>query len=180
MVYIRVWLSYISFSKMLKIFLLSVFFMGISLMLSSYVRSAYDHLPTLKQEEKGNAQDVMIKAYGKSGLEWTLQGKSLYTERSDVMLISALLQTQKEKIMADKAFINRDTLRGYAEGNVQIVGENFYAKTDKADIDLKEGKIWGDTKVVLKEDAKEIYGESFAVELRPLRIIIKKAKVKLE
>ncbi|SNZ11626.1 LPS export ABC transporter periplasmic protein LptC [Hydrogenobacter hydrogenophilus] len=165
---------------MLKIFLLSVFFMGISLVLSSYVRSAYDHLPTLKQEEKGNAQDVMIKAYGKAGLEWTLKGKNLYTKNGNILLISALLQTQKEKITANRAFINRDTLKGYVEGNVQIVGENFYAKTDRANIDLKEGKVWGNTKVILKEEGKETYGESFTVELRPLRIIIKKAKVKLE
>lgn len=156
------------------------FFLTItSVMLSSYVRSAYEDIPTFKQEEESVAQDVMIKAYGKAGLEWTLRGKNLYTKNGNILLISALLQTEKEKIAANRAFINRDTLKGYVEGNVEIVGENFYAKTDRANIDLKEGKVWGDTRVILKEEGKETYGESFTVELRPLRIIIKKAKVKL-
>jgi|GEM_PF-811230 len=165
---------------MFRTVLMSLFLTIASVMLNSYVRSAYKHMPTFKQEEESTAQDVMIKAYGKAGLEWTLRGKQLYTKNGDVLLISALLQTEKEKITADRAFINRDTLEGYVEGNVEIKSENFYAKTDRANINLKEGKVWGNTNVFLKEEGKETYGESFTLELRPLKIIIKKAKVRLE
>ncbi|WP_340691140.1 hypothetical protein [Hydrogenobacter thermophilus] len=165
---------------MLKIILFSLSLITLFTLLKLYVEKTYQDLPKVRQEERGVAQDISIKAYGKSGIEWTLKGKSLYAEGRSVMLKDALLHTDKERIRADQVFIDRDTLKGYAEGKVEILGEDFYAQTDRADLDLKDGKIWGEGRVFLKEDKKETEGRGFQVQLRPLKIIIKSARVKLE
>lgn len=164
---------------MIRILLFSVSLIVLFTFLNLYVNETYQNIPRGRQENKGTAQDISIRAYGKSGFEWTLKGKSLSIEGRDVMLSNALMQTDKERIDADRAFINRDTLRGYVEGNVEIFGEDFYARTERAELDLKEGKVWGEGYILLREGSKETTGTGFQVQLRPLKIIIKKAKVRM-
>jgi hypothetical protein len=53
-------------------------------------------------------------------------------------------------------------------------------KTDRAELRLKEGLVYGDGKVVFEDGRNVAEGVGWRVEFKPMRVIINQAKVKLQ
>ncbi len=165
---------------MIRIVFFSVFFLALSAFVNSYVKKTYESISKVKSSTESSAEGISIKAYGKSGIEWTITGRYLYIKGSRLELKDAVFRTDKEEIRAKSSTIDRDTLKGLVEGGVKLTGEGLYAETQGANLDLKEGKIYGSGEVHLKEGNKETWGKGFIIYLRPTKVIIENAKVRIE
>ncbi|MFN3813412.1 MAG: hypothetical protein ACK4SM_02160 [Aquificaceae bacterium] len=165
---------------MIRIVLFSLLFLVLSAVVNSYVKKTYASISKVKGSAESSAEGISIKAYSRSGIEWTITGKYLYSKGSHLELKDAVFKTDKEEIRARRSTIDRDTLRGLVEGGMELTGEGIHAETQRANLDLKEGKVYGSGEIHLKEWKKETWGKGFTVYIRPMKVIIENAKVRLE
>lgn len=125
-------------------------------------------------------EGVTIKSYSKDGIEWTVKGKKLEVVKSDIRLIGVELSSKDGNIKAGEAYLDRLTGIGELKGGVELVSGNLIAKTAVAYMNLKEGEIWGEERLQIVEGKNSLEGSGFRVRLKPLQVIIKKGKVRIE
>ncbi len=133
------------------------------------------------QEEMVNLlEGVTIKAYSKTGIEWTINGKTLEVVGKDVKLYEAELFSKEANIRAVQAYIDRSTGEGKLTEGVEVKSEDITAKTQNADINLKEGKIWGEGDIQILQGESLVRGKGFEINLKPLKVIINRARVNMK
>ncbi len=133
------------------------------------------------QEEMINLlEGVTIKAYSRTGIEWTIRGKSLEVVGKDVKLYEAELFSKEANIKAVQAYIDRSTGEGMLTEGVEVKSEDITAKTQSAYINLKEGKIWGEGDIQILQGDNLIRGKGFEITLKPLKVIINRARTDIK
>ncbi len=129
------------------------------------------------QEEMVNLlEDVTIKAYSKTGIEWTIRGKTLEVVGKDVKLYEAELFSKEANIKAVQAYIDRSTGQGKLIEGVELKSEELNAKTQNAYLDLRDGRIWGEGEVQILQGDSLVGGRGFEITLKPLKVIINRAR----
>ncbi len=133
------------------------------------------------EEEMVNLlEGVTIKAYSRTGIEWTIRGKSLEVVGKDVKLYEAELFSKEANIKAVQAYIDRSTGEGMLTEGVEVKSEDITAKTQSAYINLKEGKIWGEGDIRILQGDNLIRGKGFEITLKPLKVIINRARTDIK
>ncbi len=159
---------------MLRSLLLSILIILLAFALKMYVNS---FAISGGQEEMVNLlEGVTIKAYSKTGIEWTIRGKGLEVVGKDVKLYEAELFSKEANIKAVQAYIDRSTGEGKLTEGVEVKSEDIIAKTQSAYINLKEGKIWGEGDVQILQEESLVRGKGFEINLKPLKVIINRAR----
>lgn len=125
-------------------------------------------------------EGITIRAYGKGGIEWTVQGEALEAVGRYVHLYRAELLSQEARIKAGNAYIDRLTGEGKLSEGVEFISKDVMAYTQSAYVNLREGRIWSEDEVRLVEGKNIVEGKGFEINLKPLRIIINRARVKME
>lgn len=163
---------------MLRSLLLSLLIIVFAYVLKLYVDSFKS---TKGQEEIVNTlEDIRIRAYSKIGIEWTITGRALEVVGKDVKLSDAELFSEDVNIKSTFAYIDRSSGEGKLTEGVEFKSKDINARTKTAYINLKEGRIWGDGEIELIQEKNHIRGEGFDITLRPLKVIINKARVNME
>ncbi|WP_448584393.1 hypothetical protein [Thermocrinis sp.] len=161
---------------MIRIMLLSL-----ALIFGSYMASFWimDHqsIPP-KKEEIGILEGINIKVFGKNGVEWYVEGSRAKIENSAVFIEQAKFQSDGATLVADKALIDRISGEGLLEGNVVLYTKEGIMSTPRAEVKLREGIAYGKEGIILKDTAHGIEGKEWYLQVKPLRVIIKKAKVR--
>jgi hypothetical protein len=124
----------------------------------------------------GYLERVSIKVYGKRGVEWELRGEKLYSIGAQVIMDKLTISSEEYVISALKGNIDRISGIGSLEGRVQIRGQALLIKTDRAMIDLRLKKVWGDGRIQVWRYKNYVSGEGYEIYLSPLKVIIKKVK----
>ncbi|MEN3028133.1 MAG: hypothetical protein ABDH29_02700 [Aquificaceae bacterium] len=125
-------------------------------------------------------EGVTIRSYGKSGFEWTIKGERLEVVGRDVKLVRAELLSKEATIRALEAYVDRSTGRGWLLGDVLLLSKDTRVKSQRVHMDLKEGEFRGEDGVEIYEGNNRIEGEAFHLRLKPMRIIISRARVNME
>ncbi len=163
---------------MLRSLLISLMIILTSYMLRAYVDSFE---PTGGEEKIVNRlEGVTIKSYSKGGIEWTIKGRSLEVVGKDVLLKDARLISEEATISAGEVYIDRTTGKGELLGGIELISKDLVAKSQRAYMELKEGRFYGDGRIELKEGNKKVEGYGFEIRLKPMRVIISKARVNIE
>lgn len=163
---------------MLKSLLISFLILLLVYFLKLYVdgfKSSQSGGQTVSQLE-----GITIRAYGKGGIEWTIKGEALRVVGRYVHLHHAELLSQEARIKAGNAYIDRLTGEGKLSEGVEFFSQDVVAHTQSAFVNLREGRIWSEDYVSLAEGKNLIEGKGFEINLKPLRIIINRAKVRME
>ncbi|ADC89495.1 hypothetical protein Thal_0862 [Thermocrinis albus DSM 14484] len=142
----------------------------------SYVKHLMKHSVS-KSDPRSELTKVQIKVFGDNGLEWTVEGHTLNLEGRVINILDARMYTQKEEITAEKVTLDRETGQGKAEGRLVVKVEDFVIEGSEAVFDLRKGTVQTEKKVLITEKDRRVEGEGCYVQLRPLRVIIKKPKV---
>lgn len=163
---------------MLRIFFLSLFIIFIAYQLRVYV----DNFKVVKgREEMVNLlEGVTIKAYSKQGIEWTIKGKTLEVVGKDVRFFGVELTSEDAHIWAGEAYIDRFTGKGKLLGGIRLHSKDITAVAKEAYVDLKEGEFGGDGEITLTEGKNRVEGTGFQIKLRPVQVIISRARVIME
>ncbi len=163
---------------MLRSLLLSILIIFLAFVLKMYVNS---FAISSGQEEMVNLlEGVTIKAYSKTGIEWTIRGKGLEVVGKDVKLYEAELFSKEANIKAVQAYIDRSTGKGRLLEGVEVKSENLKAETQTAYLDLKEGRIWGEGEVQILQGDSLVGGRGFEITLKPLKVIINRARMEMK
>lgn len=163
---------------MLRSLLISLMIIFASYMLRAYVDSFE---PTGGEEKIVNRlEGVTIRSYGKGGIEWTIKGRSLEVVGKDVLLKGAELISEEATIRAREVYIDRNTGKGELLGGIELTSKDLVAKSQRAYMDLREGRFYGDGRIELREGDKKVEGYGFEIRLKPMRVIISKARVNIE
>ncbi|HAV39790.1 MAG: hypothetical protein AB1353_07225 [Aquificota bacterium] len=163
---------------MLRSLLISLMIIFASYMLRAYVDSFE---PTGGEEKIVNRlEGVTIRSYGKGGIEWTIKGRSLEVVGKDVLLKGAELISEEATIRAGEVYIDRNTGKGELLGGIELTSKDLVAKSQRAYMDLREGRFYGDGRIELREGDKKVEGYGFEIRLKPMRVIISKARVNIE
>lgn len=163
--------------------MLRVVLLSLSLIVSSFLLHTYiEDIKAYRVQGKnlGMFDKVRIRSYSQKGIEWTVEGKALRVEGPMVELSEALLNSENAVLKAKKAVINRDTKEGRLEGDVELESKEFRAFTQRAEFDLKEGKVWGKDRIKLVQNNSKVEGEGFEIHIKPLRVIIEKSRTEME
>jgi hypothetical protein len=131
--------------------------------------------------EKSIAQDISIRVFGEGGEEWKVRGKELVSFGKELTLIDVLLESASGYVVrADSIVLERDKNRGVLKGRVEIRGEAFFVKTERATIDFGKNLLYGEDKVLVWRGRNFIEGKGFRAYLKPLRVIIGDVRTKHE
>ena len=163
---------------MIKIMLLSLTLIYGSYMASLWIRD-YQSLP-LKKEEIGILEGINVKVFGKNGVEWYVEGSRARIEDKTVFIEQAKFRSDDAILIADRALIDRLSGEGLLEGNVLLYTKEGTMSTQKAEVKLREGIAYGDGEIVLQDKSHTVEGKGWQLQVKPLRVIIKKAKVRLQ
>ncbi|MEJ5339767.1 MAG: hypothetical protein ACK42C_04860 [Aquificaceae bacterium] len=163
---------------MLRSLLLSLLIIVLAYTLKLYVDSF--KLAGGREEIVNLLEGVTIKAYSRTGIEWTIRGEALEVVGKDVKLSHSELFSEEADIKSSKAYIDRSTGEGKLMGGVELKSKDLNAKTQTAYINLKEGRIWGEEEIEVVQGRNIIRGKGFEITLKPLRVIINNAKVNME
>ena len=159
---------------MLRSLLLSILIIFLAFVLKMYVNS---FAISSGQEEMVNLlEGVTIKAYSKTGIEWTIRGKTLEVVGKDVKLYEAELFSKEANIKAFQAYIDRSTGQGKLIEGVELKSEELNAKTQNAYLDLRDGRIWGEGEIQILQGESLVKGRGFDITLKPLKVIINRAR----
>lgn len=132
-------------------------------------------------QEKSIAQGVSIKVFGESGEEWRIHGRELVSFGRELSLLDVELRSTSGYVVRASAItFLRDRNRGVLKGGVEIRGEAFFFKTDRATIDFNRDLLYGKGKVQVWKGRNFIEGKGFKAFLRPLKVIIGKVRTKHE
>ena len=63
---------------------------------------------------------------------------------------------------------------------MEVKSEDITAKTQSAYINLKEGKIWGEGDIQILQGDNLIRGKGFEITLKPLKVIINRARTDIK
>ncbi|QID33536.1 LPS export ABC transporter periplasmic protein LptC [Pampinifervens florentissimum] len=159
---------------MLRSLLLSILIILLASVLKMYVDSFA--MSGGQEEMVSLLEGVTIKAYSKTGIEWTIRGKTLEVVGKDVKLYEAELFSKEANIRAVQAYIDRSTGEGKLTEGVEVKSEDITAKTQNAYINLKEGKIWGEGDIQILQGESLVRGKGFEITLKPLKVIINRAR----
>ncbi len=130
----------------------------------------------LKNKENVNiAVNIEIKVFGEKGMEWTVKGESLNIDEPVVFFKNPVLKLDGYTIKADFAEVDRIKKVGNMKGNIEIFGEDLYAKTSEIFIDMNKNIIKGDTDIIIRRADHDISGKGFTMHLKPFKAIIGEA-----
>ncbi|WP_448587969.1 hypothetical protein [Thermocrinis sp.] len=163
---------------MIRILLICIFLIAGSYSASLWIAS-YRLLPSEKRDI-GILEGINIKVFGKEGIEWIIDGKKAKLENSTVLIEKAKFQSEDAVLLADIAFIDRISGEGFLEGNLKLYIKDATVLTERAEIRLKEGIAYGDRDIVIKDRTHTLEGKEWSLQIKPLRVIIKNAKTRLE
>ncbi len=125
-------------------------------------------------------EGVEVRVFGGKGEEWGVYGSRASLEDSKIFMEDIVLQSGETTLTAKNGSVDRDTGEGYLEGNVVLRTKEGVFKTDRAELKLKEGLVYGDGKAVFEDGRNVVEGIRWRVEFKPTRVIINQAKVKLQ
>lgn len=163
---------------MFRTFLLGIFIFSVAYLLRLYVDGFN---PAIGREEMVNTlEGITIRSYSKEGLEWTIKGKSMQVVGKDIRLFDVELTSEEATVRAREVMIDRSTGTGSLSGDVLLLSGNMRVKSQKVYMNLKEGQFSSDEKVEIRDEGNSIEAAGFQLSLKPLRIIISKAKVRME
>jgi hypothetical protein len=163
---------------MIKIILLSLLLIFMAYLGNRWVNS-YEVIPK-PTKEVSLLEGVEVKVFGGKGEEWRVYGSRARLEDSKIFMEDILLQSGEATLIAKNGSIDRDTGEGYLEGNVVLRTKEGTFKTDRAELKLKEGLVYGEGKVLFEDGRNVVEGVGWQVEFKPTRVIINQAKVKLQ
>jgi hypothetical protein len=163
---------------MTKIILVSLLLIFMAYLGNRWINS-YEVIP---KPTKGVSllEGVEVRVFGGKGEEWRVYGSSASLEDSKIFMEDILLQSEGMTLTSKSGSIDSDTGEGYLEGNVVLRTKEGVFKTDRAELRLKEGLVYGDGKVVFEDGLNVMEGVGWRVEFKPMRVIINQAKVKLQ
>lgn len=163
---------------MLKSSLLGILTVLVAYTLKTYVESSE---PRWKKEEIVNLiEGVTIRSYRKNGLEWTIKGHRLTAVGRDIRLTEVELFSKDGIVRAKEVYLDRATGKGELVGDVVLLSEGLRVESQHVLMDLGKGEFTGHQGVQAFEKGNRLQGESFHLQLKPLKIIISKAKVHIE
>ena len=125
-------------------------------------------------------EGVEVRVFGGKGEEWRVYGSRARLEDNKIFMEDILLQSEETTLTAKSGSVDMDTGEGYLEGNVVLRTKEGVFKTDRAELKLKEGLVYGEGKVVFEDGRNVVEGVGWQVEFKPMRVIINQAKVKLQ
>jgi lipopolysaccharide assembly outer membrane protein LptD (OstA) len=163
---------------MVRSLFISLSVIWLSYLLSLYVKSFESS--QLPDKTVSTLEGVSIRVYGKGGIEWTVKGRVLEVVGKDVKFEEAVLDGKEAFIRAKKAYIDREKGEARLTEDVELIYKDSKAYTREAFVSLREGKIWGEGYIKLIEEGKEVEGKGFEITLKPMKVMINKARVKLE
>ncbi|NPA42305.1 MAG: LPS export ABC transporter periplasmic protein LptC [Aquificae bacterium] len=131
--------------------------------------------------EKSIARNISIKVFGEGGEEWRIEGRELVSFGKELNLLGVLLVSASGySIKADSITFLRDKNLGVLRGNVEIRGEAFFVKTDKAVVDFNKNLIYGEEEVMVWKGSNYVEGKGFRAYLKPFRVIINSVRTRHE
>ena len=160
---------------MIKIVLLSLTLIFLSYLANLWIKD-YQHIPS-KSGEIGILEGISVKVFGKNGVEWYVEGRRAKIENTLLSIEQVKFQSDDATLTAEKAVIDRISGEGFVEGNVLLHTKEGTMSTQRAEVKLREGIAYGDGEIVLKDRAYTIEGNGWHLQVKPLRVIIKNAKV---
>jgi len=163
---------------MTKIILVSLLLIFMAYLGNRWINS-YGVIPK-PTKEVGLLEGVEVRVFGGKGEEWRVYGSRASLENSKIFMEDILLQSGETTLTAKNGSIDRDTGEGYLEGNVVLRTKEGVFKTDRAELRLKEGFVYGEGKAVFEDGRNVVEGVGWQVEFKPTRVIINQAKVKLQ
>ncbi|MFN3870535.1 MAG: hypothetical protein ACK4MW_03495 [Aquificaceae bacterium] len=163
---------------MIRSILLSLLIVLVAYGLRSYVDSFKSDVE--KEEMVNLLEGVRIKSYSKQGIEWTIKGKYMKVVDKDLFLVDAELNSEEARLKAGQAYIDRTTGKGELSQGVELVSKDLVAKSQRVFMDIGEGRFYGDGKIEVLEGQNRAEGEGFEIRLKPLQIILYKARTILE
>ncbi|MFN3975678.1 MAG: hypothetical protein ACK4LT_01275 [Aquificaceae bacterium] len=156
---------------------------SLMILLASYLLRVYvDGFGPTQEEERmvNRLENVTIRSYSKGGIEWTVRGRFLEMVGKDVVLKEAELISEEATVRAGEVYIDRDTGKGELWEGVELRSKDLVAKSQRAYMELKEGRFYGDGRIELREGNKRVEGYGFEIRLKPMQVIISKARVNIE
>ena len=160
-----------------------IFLICFGLILTSYLANlwigSYRVLPP-KREEVGILEGINIKVFGGKGIEWHIKGERARLENSQVLMEQVEFLSEDTLLVADKALVDRITGEGFLEGNVNLYTREGTLGTERAEVKLKEGIAYGDGYIIFRNKNSVVEGVGWNLQVKPLKVIIKNAKVRLE
>ncbi|MFZ8859431.1 MAG: LPS export ABC transporter periplasmic protein LptC [Thermocrinis sp.] len=163
---------------MTKIMLLSLLLIFMAYLGNRWVNS-YEVIPK-PTKGVGLLEGVEMRVFGGKGEEWRVYGSRARLEDSKIFMEDILLQSGETTLTAKSGSIDRDTGEGYLEGNMVLRTKEGVFKTDRVELRLKEGLVYGEGKVVFEDGRSVVEGVGWRVEFKPMRVIINQAKAKLQ
>ncbi len=164
----------------MRFLLLHLLFVLLSLASLAYI-SELEKESRVYVKEKSIARDIGIKVFGEDGEEWKVRGRELVSFGRELTLIDVLLESASGyEVKANTITFRRDKNIGFLKGNVEIRGNAFFVKTEKAVIDFKRNVLYGNERVMVWKDRNFIEGKGFKAYLKPLRVIIGGVRTKHE
>jgi len=160
---------------LIKIMLLSLALIYGSYMASLWIKN-HQFIPS-KNGEVSILEGINVKVFGKNGVEWHVEGSRAKIEDTTLLIEQVKFESDKATLTADKAVIDRLSGEGLLEGNILLYTEEGTMSTQKAQVKLREGIAYGDSEIVLKDKAHTIKGKGWHLQVKPLKVIIKNAKV---
>ncbi|WP_457601421.1 LPS export ABC transporter periplasmic protein LptC [Hydrogenivirga sp.] len=156
----------------MKFLLLHVLFVLFSIGALAYISKLEDEAKVFVRE-KSIAHEVSIRVFGEGGEEWKVSGRELVSFGKELTLLNVELRSASGYVVRANAItFQRDKNRGVLKGNVEIRGEAFFVKTERAMIDFNRNLLYGDDRVMVWKGRNFIEGKGFKAYLKPLRVII--------
>ncbi|MCS7083838.1 MAG: LPS export ABC transporter periplasmic protein LptC [Aquificaceae bacterium] len=125
-------------------------------------------------------EEIRVRAYSKSGIEWVVKGQSLTAKGQKVELKNAELYYSDNILTSQRAVFNRQTGDGVLYQGVNLKSQDLEFSTDSSFINMKEGLIWGNGEVKLRLANAKITGEGFKIHTDSETINIFKVKTSIE
>ncbi len=125
--------------------------------------------------------NVTIRVFGKRGEEWNINGKEIRIREGRVLLKEVeIISGEGYRILAKTAEFFRDRNLSILEGDVRLMGEALFVKSERAEIYFSEGYMKGGRRVEVWRGRNYVEGKTFIAFFSPLRVIIENVKTRHE
>ncbi|MEN3034539.1 MAG: LPS export ABC transporter periplasmic protein LptC [Aquificaceae bacterium] len=162
---------------MLKSLIIGILTLALAIILKNWSNVFKE---TSYQDALSSLEEISIRSYSNSGIEWIIKGRSLTAKGQRVEFQDVKLYYSDSVLTSKGAVFNRQTGNGLLYNGVNLKSKELDFSTDSSYINMKEGLIWGDSKVELKLSNSHTLGEGFKIQTDSEKISIFKVRTSIE
>ena len=168
---------------MIRVLFISLLVIFVAYLLRINLESRRSMVENMAKNDSSSSvvERISIKVYGEDGVEWNVVGRVLSLQGEQVYLDAPVFESSKgDKISARRSDLNRSTGIGTLEGDVELTSAEFYARVDKARVDLKKSIISDEGSIYVKKGENWISGEGYTIDLKGGKVIIKRVRAEIK